>query len=108
MGPQGSEDPGRHQAHQPEEPRAEGARRGLPEGAGGRQVIRFPRVLLSWTLAMIFAGVMPAHAAGPAPAPVAAPAPVSGPLPPPDPRLLDEMEKDVQHFAQMVAAYRGR
>ena len=27
-----------HQADQPEEPRAEGARRGLPQGAGGRQV----------------------------------------------------------------------
>ena len=40
LGAQGPEDPGGHQAHQPQEPRAEGPRRGLPQGARGRQVRR--------------------------------------------------------------------
>jgi hypothetical protein len=75
-------------------------------------VIYRSRALLLWALTMIgaggLAGGLPAHAAGPAPAgpPVAAP---PGAVPPsaPDPRLLDEMEKDVQRFAGMVTEYRS-
>ncbi len=64
-------------------------------------------VLLPWTLAMIGAGVLPAHAAGPPAAPAAAPAQPQAPLGPPDFRALEEMEKDVQHFAAMVTEYRS-
>jgi tetratricopeptide (TPR) repeat protein len=67
-------------------------------------VIRPSRAKLSWTLwtlAMAWAGASSARAAAPPPAPAAvAPGP-------PDPRLLDEMEKDVQRFAQMVTEYRS-
>jgi len=66
-------------------------------------------------LALAGAAAIPAHAAPPgaaaAPAPVAAPAPGAPAAPTgpgaPDPRLLDEMEKDVQRFAQMVGEYRS-
>src|SRR5262250_2620247 len=57
----------------------------------------------SLLLAASVAWAVPAHAAqggAPAPGPVAAPSA-------PDPRLLDEMEKDVQRFAQMVGEYRS-
>src|SRR5262245_65523433 len=64
-----------------------------------------------WVLtAMLVAGALPAHAApAAAPAPTPAPAPPAMPTAPgaPDPRLLDEMEKDVQRFATMVMEYRG-
>ena len=71
---------------------------------------RVPRVLLPWTLAMIGAGagvLSTAHAAGAPAAPAAAPA-QPRPLGPPDLRALEEMEKDVQHFATMVTEYRPR
>ena len=65
------------------------------------------RAVLLWALAMstLGPGVMPAHAApaGAVPAPPAAP----GAPAPPDPRMLDEMEKDVQRFASMVTEYRS-
>ena len=48
---------------------------------------------------------LPAHAAPAAPPAPAAGAPVAAGAP--DPRLLDEMEKDVQRFAQMVTEYRS-
>ena len=71
---------------------------------------RVQRVLLPWTLALLGAGagVSPAHAAAPR---GAARPPAARPPAPPGrarpPRLLDEMEKDVQHFAEMVTEYRG-
>ena len=48
----------------------------------------------------------PGRAAGPAPAPSGRPA---GPaaVGAPDPRLLDDLAKDVQHFSEMVTEYRG-
>ncbi|HMF40284.1 MAG TPA: tetratricopeptide repeat protein, partial [Polyangia bacterium] len=75
---------------------------------------RRPRlVLLSWALAMAFAA-LPAHAAQPAAAggpaaPAAAPGVPNAPGVPGalDPRMLDEMDKDVQRFAQMVGEYRS-
>jgi TolA-binding protein len=73
-------------------------------------VTRVPRVLLPWTLAMIGAGagvLSTAHAAGAPAAPAAAPAQPQAPLGPPDLRALEEMEKDVQHFATMVTEYRS-
>ena len=68
--------------------------------------MRPPRALLLWTLAMIGvgAGALPAPAAAPPARPRRRPAVAPGP---PDPRLLDEMEKDVQRFAQMVTEYRA-
>ena len=60
------------------------------------------RVRLSWALVLLGAGALPAYAAPPPPA-----APALGPPGAPDMRLLEEMEKDVQHFAQLVGEYRG-
>ena len=53
---------------------------------------------------MVGAGALPAVAATPPPSPT--PPPAVAPAPP-DPRLLDEMEKDVQRFASMVTEYRS-
>jgi len=59
-------------------------------------------------LALVGAAALPAHAAQPAAAAPTAPPAAGGPRPgAPDPRLLDEMEKDVQRFAQMVGEYRS-
>jgi len=55
------------------------------------------RVRLSWALVLLGAGALPAYAAPPPPA-----APALGPPGAPDMRLLEEMEKDVQHFAELV------
>ena len=73
------------------------------------------RAPLIWTLVLAGAGALPAHAAtaGPPAAPAGPPAAPAGPPAgltapgAPDPRLLDEMEKDVQRFAGMVTEYRG-
>ena len=83
------------------------ARRGLPQGAGGGQVTRRARALLPWTLAML--ALAPACCAASRGGPPAAPAPPADLRRrwPPDSALLDEMEKDVQHFAQMVTEYRA-
>ena len=109
VGPQGSEDQRGHPAHQPEEPGAQGAGRGLPQGAGGGQVIRPSRALLLWTLTMLGAGAgaLPASAAPPPAARRRRRRRRRSRRAPPDPRLLDEMEKDVQRFAQMVTEYRA-
>ena len=65
-----------------------------------------PMRMLSLALALVGAAVIPAHAAPGGAPPGAAPTPASF-AGAPDPRMLDEMEKDVQHFAQMVTEYRG-
>ncbi|HEY5452051.1 MAG TPA: hypothetical protein VIQ54_25025, partial [Polyangia bacterium] len=60
------------------------------------------RVRLSWALVLLGAGALPAYAAPPPAMPAAL-----GPPGPPDMRMLEEMEKDVQHFAELVGEYRG-
>ena len=57
------------------------------------------RVLLVWALVLGSAGALPAHAAAP---PAAAPPAMPAGLGAPDMRMLEEMEKDVQHFAELV------
>ena len=75
-----------HAADQPEEPRAEGARRGLPQGAGGGQVTRRAARAAALDAGHVGAGagaLRRSRGGGPA-APAAAPAPAARPPGPPD------------------------
>jgi cellulose synthase operon protein C len=60
------------------------------------------RLVVVLVLAGLTVGSGAARAANAAPPPAAAAAPGA-----PDPRLLDDMAKDVQHFAELVSEYRG-
>src|SRR5438105_726921 len=97
MGSQGSENAGGRTFDQPQESGAEGRRRGLPEGVGGGQVkVRAKTPLAVLVLAAVGLGSGYPRALA-----------STTSAPPPDPRLLEELVKDVQHFSDMVADYRG-